>query len=186
MLKKLFMPQNLGNLKVMTAAALFATISLICGKFLAFNVGDILRFSFENLPIILSGIAFGPLVGAVTGLIADVVGCLLRGYALNPILTLAAVFIGFASGLIFNLLKNCNIHLRAAVVLFVSHTVGSVLIKSVGLSLWYSLPFYVTLAERTVNYIIVAAAEFVFLVILLKNKPFYNQIIKMTGVRNDI
>ena len=105
MFKKLFVPQNFGNLKVLITATLFASVSIVCGKFLAFNVGDILRFSFENLPIILSGIAFGPLVGAFTGLIADTVGCLLRGYALNPILTLAAIFIGFAAGFIFNITK---------------------------------------------------------------------------------
>ena len=186
MFKKLFMPQNFGNLKVMITATLFASVSIICGKFLAFNVGDILRFSFENLPIILSGVAFGPLIGAFTGLIADVVGCLLRGYALNPILTLAALFIGFSSGLLFNMLNRCNIHLKTLIVVFVAHAVGSVVIKSVGLSVWYSLPLTVTLIERTINYVIVGATEFVFLIIILKNKSFYNQIIKMTGVKDEL
>ena len=186
MFKKLFMPQNLGNLKVLITATFFASVSIVCGKFLAFNVGDILRFSFENLPIILSGIAFGPLVGAFTGLIADVVGCLLRGYALNPILTLAAIFIGFAAGLIFNTTKRWNVYLRLLLIVFLCHAIGSVLIKSYGLSLWYSLPFGVTVIERSINYLIVAAAEFIFLILLIKNKSFYGQILRMTGVKNEL
>lgn len=186
MFKNLFKPQNLGNLKVMITATLFAAISIVCGKFLAFNVGDVLRFSFENLPIILSGIVFGPLVGTVTGLLADVIGCLLRGYALNPILTLAAVFIGFAAGLVFNMLKKCNITLKTLIAVLICHAIGSVVIKSIGLSIWYSLPLNVTLIERTINYLIVGATEFVFLILILKNKSFYKQITRMTGVKNEL
>jgi hypothetical protein len=39
-----------GNPKILTASALMVALSIVCGKLLAFNVGTILRFSFENLP----------------------------------------------------------------------------------------------------------------------------------------
>ena len=74
-----------GNLKTLVICSLFVAISIVCGKYLAIRGGDILRFSFENLPIILAGIAFGPLAGAVVGVVADLLGCLLVGYAINPI-----------------------------------------------------------------------------------------------------
>ena len=105
------MARNITNLKVLVTAALFSTISFVCGKFLAFNIGDTVRFSFENLPIILCGMAFGPAVGALTGLAADIIGCILRGYAINPVLTFAAAFIGFSSGAIFNSSKKINLHI---------------------------------------------------------------------------
>ena len=47
----------------MVASAFLVAISIVCGKYLAIRGGDVLRFSFENLPILLAGIAFGPLVG---------------------------------------------------------------------------------------------------------------------------
>ena len=50
----------LDNPKVLTACALMVALSIVCGKLLAFNVGTILRFSFENLPILLASVAFGP------------------------------------------------------------------------------------------------------------------------------
>lgn len=177
-MRKFLKTDNLGNLKVMIIAAVFAAISIVCGKFLAISVGETLRFSFENLPIILSGILFGPCVGAVTGLIADVVGCILRGYAINPILTLAAVLIGFMAGAIYNLSNKFNFHLRLIITVLFCHTLGSVLIKTVGLCVWYGSPFIPTLLTRIVNYIIVAVAESVVLDVLLSKKSFRKNLMR--------
>ncbi len=185
-MKIILQTQNLKNVKILAAAAFFAAISFVCGKFLAFNIGDTIRFSFENLPLMLVGILFGPTVGVVTAITADIIGCLLRGYAINPILTLAAAFIGFASGFVFNVLKTSKLTFRVTCSVVICHAIGSIIIKSIGLSIWYSLPFYITLIERSVNYLIVAAVELSILLILLKNKSFYNQMAKITGVKNEI
>lgn len=181
-MQKFLKVKNLGNLKIMVAAALFAALSIVLGKFLAFNVGETLRFSFENLPIILCGIMYGPTVGAAVGLVADLVGCLLRGYAINPIITLASVFIGFAAGAVFELLKSSNRHIRLLVTVLVCHIIGSVIIKTIGLSLILNYPFFITLIQRVVNYIIVAAVEFILLGTLLKNKSLF----KTLGAYNEL
>ncbi len=180
MLKNIFKIQNLTNIKVISASTLFAAISIIMGKFLALNIGDTIRFSFENLPIILSGIFFGPIVGALTGAVADILGCFLRGYPLNYILTIAAVFIGFAAGIVFTLLKHCKLYIKTAITLFVCHSIGSVIIKSIGLSIFYDLPLTLTLLQRSFNYICVLVCEFFLIVILLKNKLFVKQMDNFT------
>ena len=161
---------SLKSLKVMITVALFSAISFLFGKFLAIPVGDYMRFSFENLPIILAGVIFGPTVGAFTGLVADIVGCILRGYAINPILTLASVLIGFLAGAIYYIFRRLNPHIRLLLTVLLCHSTGSVIIKTIGLCFWYGSPFYVTLISRIINYLIVAAAEFVILDILLSNK----------------
>ncbi len=169
-MQKFLKTKNLGNMKVLVCSAVFAAISIICGKFLAISIGDTIRISFENTPIILSGFCFGPVVGLLTGLVADIVGCILRGYAINPLITLASVFIGFAAGAIFSLLHKANLNLKLFISVVVCHAVGSVVIKTVGLFLMYGTPFLPTLLARTVNYIIVALAEFLILKILLRNR----------------
>ncbi len=187
MLEKILRVKNMSNLKVLVTAAFFSTISFVCGKFLAFNVGDTLRFSFENLPIILSGMLFGPMVGAVTGLAADIIGCILRGYTINPIVTFAAAFIGFSSGLVFDLSKKIRINLGIIITVLFCHITGSVIIKTVGLCFlppYY--PFAITLFQRIINYIVMAVLEIVVLEILFKNKYFYKQITRMTGVKNEL
>ena len=83
--------------KFISICAILAAFSIILGKYLAINVGENFRFSMENLPILLAGLYLGPLAGAIVGAVADLVGCLLVGYAINPIITLGAVSIGFIS-----------------------------------------------------------------------------------------
>lgn len=181
MQNNLFGFKNIKNLKVLAISALFAAFSIILGKFLAFNIGVTLRFSLENLPIILSGFFFGGPVGALTALVADIIGCILRGYAINPILTFASVFIGFTSGLLAKLLNKLNFYFSTALNVTVCHFIGSVLIKTVGLSLWYGSPFLPLLIQRSLNYIIVAVFEYFCLVILLKNKSLKGQISSVLG-----
>ena len=159
-----------GSLKVMVAAALLAAMSIVCGKYLKIPVGDIMRFSFENLPILLAGMAFGSVVGVITGVLADLVGCLMVGYAINPIVTLGAAAIGFLGGLVYKLCEKLPLIIRTLITVVSAHLVGSVLIKTFGLAKFYSIPFFELMLWRTLNYVIVAALEFVIIYFVMKNK----------------
>ena len=154
----------------MVAAALLAAMSIVCGKYLKIPVGDIMRFSFENLPILLAGMAFGSVVGMITGVIADLVGCLLVGYAINPIVTLGAMAIGFLGGIVYRLCAKLPLMLRTFMTVVSAHLVGSVVIKTFGLAKFYSIPFFELMLWRTLNYVIVAALEFIIIYFVMKNK----------------
>ena len=93
------------SLKLTASLAMLVAISIILGKYLALSIGEVLRFSFENLPIIFAGIAFGPLPAALVAVTADLIGCLLVGYAVNPLVTIGAAIIGLCSGIVPALLK---------------------------------------------------------------------------------
>ena len=93
---------------VLTLMAMLAAMSIVFGKFLAFNAGPF-RISFENLMLLMAGIVLGAPAGFLTGVIADVVGCLMVGYAINPIITLGAGCIGLVSGLLFRMLKDVKV-----------------------------------------------------------------------------
>ncbi len=177
---------NLTNLKVLITIALFSAISIMLGKFLALPVGQYMRFSFENLPILLSGILFGPFCGLLSGIVADLVGCVLRGYEINLILTVGAATIGFAGGLLFRLFNRFNNIFKTIFSVSVSHLIGSVLIKSYGLSFWYGLDFCIVISYRTLNYVIVAIAEITVILLLFKNRGFKSQITKLTGEKNEL
>ena len=75
--------KGLWPLTLTVMLTMLSAMSIVLGKLLAVNLGEVLRLSFENLPIIFAGLAFGPLAGAAVGLVADTVGCLLVGYAIN-------------------------------------------------------------------------------------------------------
>ncbi len=174
-------------LRLTVFSALLSAVSIVCGKYLAFNIGEFIRFSFENLPIIFAGMAFGPIVGMAVGAVSDLVGSLLVGYAINPIITLGAVAVGLVSGASYffkgkggkfsHLIK---ISLTAAA----SHLVGSVLIKSVGLAVFYDMPLIILMLWRLLNYLIVGSLEGFILYHLLKNKRISHEIASIMKGQN--
>ncbi len=169
-------------LRVTVYSALLASVSIICGKYLAFNVGEFIRFSFENLPIIFAGMTFGPIVGALVGAVADLIGCLLVGYAINPIITLAAALIGMISGIYYFLPEGGGrlwYFLKISATVSCAHLIGSVIVKSIGLSAFYQMPLYLLMAWRCLNYLIVGVLEGFILYHLMKNKLLISEIGKI-------
>ena len=171
-------------LKVTVTLSVLVAISIVCGKCLAISAGDFMRFSFENLPIIVAGVLFGPVAGAFVGVIADLIGCILVGYTINPIITLGAAMIGCVSGLIWMLLKSDKVPywVRLTLTVLIAHLVGSVLIKSFGLkffpsSFYYNNPIslWALMLWRFLNYVIVGGVEGVLLFFLMKNKMITSQ-----------
>lgn len=166
-----------GTIQTMTLSAVFVAISIVCGKYLAINAGPFLRFSFENLPIILSGIMFGPVIGAVVGGTADLIGAMIvYGGDMNIIVTLGAISIGLISGLMWKLLSKLPNAVRLLLATFVAHIIGSVIIKSLGLSAYYfaqyNAPVYIVMLWRALNYVIVGSAEYLLLFFITRNKFF--------------
>lgn len=159
-----------GSIRVLAMAAVLVAMSIVCGKYLAIRGGDILRFSFENLPILLAGMLFGPVIGAVCGIAADLIGCFLVGYAINPMITLGAAVIGFSAGLLYRIGFKWSHGLRVLAAVGISHLIGSVGIKTFGLAAFYDLPFGVLLLWRLLNYAIIGTMEYLLLYGILKNK----------------
>lgn len=171
-------------LRIAVFSSFLAAMSIVFGKYLAINLGEVIRISFENTPIFFSGLAFGPIVGVAVGIVADLVGCLLVGYAVNPLVTVGAAMIGLVSGLMGAFLKKSrgvSRYLMAFAAVFASHIVGSVLVKTAGLAAFYSMPYYALLLWRTLNYLIVGTLEGVILSLLLTNRRINEEIRRLSG-----
>ncbi len=168
-----------GNFRAMICAALFSAMSIILGKYLQIPIGEVIRISFENLPIIMSGVFFGPAVGLVTGVVADLVGCILVGYDINPLVMAGAASIGFLSGAVSHYLFKRTLWLKLLLSVALSHLIGSVVIKTVGLSAWYDMPLYALMLWRLGTYACIGTAEYVIILLLLKNKGFSSQLKKL-------
>lgn len=172
------------NLRISVFCAFLTALSIVFGKYLAINLGEVLRISFENMPIILAGIAFGSVWGALTGLLADLIGCVLVGYAINPIVTAGAVLIGATSGMyrfVLSKMGGVSRFVPVSIVVFASHILGSVLVKTAGLAAFYEMPYILLLLWRALNYLLVGILESCIIFLLLKNSRIRNEIKKMNG-----
>ncbi len=178
-----------GTLKIMVCVSLLVAMSIVCGKYLAFGVGNVLRFSFENLSVLISGMLFGPVVGAVTGVAADLIGCFMVGYAVNPIVTLGAAVIGAVGGAVYRTLSrrtSINYGASVAMSVFLAHALGSVLIKTVGLSAFYDMPLFLLMAWRALNYLLVGGMETFAIYYVLKNKSVVSTFGKIERKNNEL
>ena len=155
---------------VLVISALMCALSIVLGKFLQIPVGESLRFSFENTPLFLCGFCFGPVIGALTALAADILGSILRGYSINLFITLGAVIIGFSGGLTYHVLRNVRLFFRILISVLIAYLLGAVLVKTVGLSHMYGTPYHALILMRTVNYLIMLVIDTVVLYLIFNNR----------------
>ncbi len=176
---------NLNKLKLVAVLAMLAALSIISGKFLGINVGEFMRFSLENMPIILAGMAFGPMAGLTVGILSDLVGCVMMGWTPIPWVTVGAGAIGALAGGVSLLMRKSRLPsvLITAVSVFVAHFVGSVLIKTIGLSAFYALPYVTLMLWRMLNYAVVGVIDGAIVHLLLKNKGIIMHINEIGGKR---
>ncbi len=157
-------------IRMSVLGAAMVAMSIVCGKYLAFNMGTMIRISFENLPILLAGFLLGPLLGMTVGVVADLLGCLLVGYTVNPLVTLGAAAVGLCGGLVWKLSERLPRGLRTALAVLIAHGIGSVLIKTFGLAVFYEAPLGILMLWRALNYLIVGIPEGILLYLITKNQ----------------
>lgn len=98
---------SISNTKISTKslvlAAIFVAMNIILTRVGAIMLfGGSVRFSFGNIPIIMSGIILGPVVGAMAGGVGDLLGVFINshGGGFHPGFTLSAVLTGLLPGLV--------------------------------------------------------------------------------------
>ncbi len=97
-LRKSLMPVKFG-VKTITIMGLMIALQIVFERLLAFDMWD-KRISLTFIPRIICGVCLGPVYSTVVGAFADVIGALIKGYTINPIITLAAIIRGFFYGLL--------------------------------------------------------------------------------------
>ena len=167
---KLMLFSSLGRLTLAAMlTAMSVVIGIFCKTFLNFGTG-LFRITFENLPILLSGILFGPLVGGVIGAASDLISYLLssQAYPPNLIVTLGATMVGVVSGLVSKCICKSRDYRQIIISSVAAHIIGSMIIKPIGLFQFYGWAVLV----RIPLYIVIASLEIFVLCMLYKNSSF--------------
>ena len=165
----------MSKIKILTCAAMLTAMSVVigifCKNFMNFGMG-LFRVTFENFPIILSGILFGPVVGGIVGAVTDIVSYLLSSQVDPPnlIVTLGAVTIGIVSGISSRFIVRKRGAKQFIVSGALAHFIGSVIIKSIGLYQFYGI----LVLWRVPLYLVIATIEIVLMCLLYKNNNFKN------------
>lgn len=133
--------------------ALFSAISIILTRFLSFYLpifaANSVRISLGNIPIILAGLLLGPIGGAATGIVADVIGATMfspLGYF--PGFTLSACLVGFLPGILKSRLGKQFKFTNILVIIFITELITSIGLNTLWLSILTNVNYIVLLVPR--------------------------------------
>lgn len=154
--------------KRLSLLAMFIALQIVLSKFLMLQLAPSVRLSIDSVPILLAGLWFGPLAGALVGTLSDFLGTLLfpTAGAYFPPLTVAFLLIGLVAGLMSRVVKVKQPVIRAALIVIPSEIIGSYLFKSFALSFLVGAPFPVLLASRALPVAIVMIANTMLVALL--------------------
>ena len=161
------------TVRALTLSAMLVAMSVVIGIFCKtfLNLGGgLFRITFENMPIILSSIIFGPWVGAAVGVAADLISYLLSPqiYPPNLVVTLGAAVIGITAGFVARITKRRGRTYQIILSSAAAHILGSMIIKSFGLFQYYGW----AVAFRIPTYIGICTLEALILSLLFRNRTF--------------
>ena len=129
--------------KTLAYCALLAALSVVLARLVIPMPAADTRFSIEAIPMVIAGMLFGPIPGALVGFTADFVGCLFSPYGYNPIFCVPPILYGLCGGLFRNYLAKGVDPLRLTVSLLPPVILGSIVYQSATLAfMYYDGPFF--------------------------------------------
>lgn len=146
--------------KVLARAAILTALSVILTRFFSIMLTENLRIGLGTLPIMLSGFMFGPVVGGITGFVADAVGVLINPMgSFHPGFTLSSILQGLLPGLVsmFLMKDKKKLTMSALILSIVLVYLGvHLLLNTLWLSQLFGNAFLVVLPTRVLKVVLEA------------------------------
>ncbi|MFK5883196.1 MAG: folate family ECF transporter S component [Candidatus Izemoplasma sp.] len=138
--------------QMLTRTALLVGTSIVLKAFLSLD-SPTYRITFFELPLIILGILFGPVIGLIGGFIVDWIYVLYSPFAFSfNLMTLSTMLWGFIPGLYFLKIKRVSYFNLSIVIILTSLMAFS--LNSVQLYLWFNTGMYVELPARIITMVI--------------------------------
>ena len=161
------------NTYALTVCALLTALSVVLARVLTLIPAETTRISLEAVPIVLSGLLFGPIPGAVVGFAADLIGCLFSPFGYNPIFCVPPILYGLLAGAVRRYVTDRPALLRTTLAFFPAAIVGSVLWQSMALALVYGGDakqafFLAKLVSRSIQFALTGTVDTLIVWLLLR------------------
>ena len=87
------------SVRTMVLMGMLIAMEIVMERWIAIPIGDINRVSLGKCVVILSGLWLGPVGGAIVGMISDIIGALISGFAIAPLITVSSMMWGIIPAL---------------------------------------------------------------------------------------
>ena len=168
--------KNKISTKHLVSCALLAALSVVMARLFCFATPDGVRWSADKFPLFLAGMLFGPVLGGITGFVADFLGSILQ-FGFNPFLCPPAILYGIFGGLMGHFIRRNPNLLRLGLSYLLPVVLGSILYQSAALSYFYFegtfwAGFVYYLGTRTFQFSIMLVVEVAIVYLLVKTNMF--------------
>lgn len=147
--------KSLWNTRTLVFMALIVAMHLVLTRVLVIELGAY-RISVGSVCTILAGLWMGPVAGGICGLAADLLGCLMKGYAVNPLITVAAILWGVVPALFHPLFAKTTSKGKKSAWISLSVVItavfSSLIFTTAGLVLIMGYNFYAIMPGRLVQF----------------------------------
>lgn len=171
-------PKRKMTTRALAYCALLAALSVVLARMIIPMPNASTRFSIEAVPIVMSGMMFGPMAGGLVGFSADFVGCLFSGYGYNPLFSVPPILYGVFGG-VFRYYLGKKLNIPRLIVSFLPAVIGgSILWQSAALAFIYnskgsfmpSLLFF--LSTRSIQFAITLVLDVIVIYLLFRSGIF--------------
>lgn len=164
---------------------LMIALHIVLARLVVIDLGSY-RITIGSVCTVLTGLWLGPVAGGLNGLLSDLLGCLLKGYAVNPLITVAAILWGVIPGATRSLISGSRV--RKTAILSLSIVVTSILATLVfttaGLVWIIGYNFYAIMPGRIVQWAIMTPIYCVLTAVLYFS-PLTSMVLSVTVRRAD-
>lgn len=157
--------------KVLVRGAFFAALSIILSRVFGIMITQTLKISFGGIPLKLSGLLYGPIVGGMVGFVSDIIGILINaGGAVHLGFTLVSVLSGVIPGLMYVLfLRDNKLDYKIVVVIACILTAAmSLFLNTIWLTQMYGTPYMALLVSRVPKTLIQLPVDIIITMFLYK------------------
>lgn len=155
------------NTRGLVFLAMLAAISVVLGVY-KIPIGDSLRISFMNIPIILASLWFGPFAGMAVGLSADFIQAnLTTGWF--PPLTLTPVLFGLLPWIFKRVFLKKQSFAGILAVVLLTNICGTMLWSTYALTILLGVDYFTLLTTRIPLYLGIALVEAVCIYYLTRS-----------------
>ena len=154
-------------LRVLCQVGLLIALAFVLERLFPIVNAPTLRITLAFIPMMLCGMLFGPVWGAIAFGIADVLGWPIMGLTPIPLILLARIVNGYLFGL-FLYRENLKLWPHAVLSACTTQVVCGMGLTTLGLSLFFGSPYFPFLASRFPQFVILIVLQIAVFPVLVK------------------
>ena len=172
---------NRFSTKLLVYGAVLAALAIVFGRATVMYLPPDGKYTLDKFVLFMSGMFFGPVLGAFIGFVADFLGGLLFGLGFTPQFCVPAVLFGFFGGLFQIYLKKKFTLVRLGFAYLFPTVLAAILYQSAALALtFYPSTFWINfklyLFSRSIQFSIMLVVEVALIYFLLSKLNIFNRL----------